>query len=118
MKSRTLDILGTKYELLLKDEADDPAFKQCGGYRDAFAKQIVINDFKPDETNPMETKSLQAAVKQNIRHEIVHAFIYESGLHKNTLDFDNGWADNEEMVDWFAIQGPKIYAAWKEAGAI
>jgi hypothetical protein len=31
---------------------------------------------------------------------------------------DIGWAKNEEMVDWFALQGPKIYAAWKEAGAI
>lgn len=23
-----------------------------------------------------------------------------------------------EMVDWFALQGPKIHKAWQEAGAI
>jgi len=112
-----ISILGTEYELILKDENDDPAFKECGGYRDAFAKQIVIADFKPDGS-PMETKNLRAAVNQNIRHEIVHAFLYESGLHANAVRYNGEWSDNEEMVDWFAIQGPKIYAAWQEAGAI
>ena len=26
------------------------------------------------------------------------------------------WAQNEEMVDWFAIQSPKIFRAFREAG--
>jgi len=47
------------------------------------------------------------------RHEIVHAFLYESGLDCNSLKQYN-WAENEEMVDWFAIQGPKIFKIYKE----
>ncbi len=27
-------------------------------------------------------------------------------------------AHNEELVDWIAIQGPKLYKAWQEAGAV
>ncbi len=117
MKSKRLNILGTKYDLIFKGENDDPAFESCGGYRDAYAKQIVIHDFKPTD-EPMETKNLPAVVRQNVRHEIVHAFMFESGLDCNAAHYDGNWARNEEMVDWFAIQGPKIYAAWKEAGAI
>lgn len=37
------------------------------------------------------------------RHEIIHAFLEESGLADNSE-----WARNEEMIDWFAIQLPKI----------
>lgn len=44
---------------------------------------------------------------------IVHAFLFESGLAENSE-----WAQNEEMVDWFACQAPKIYAAFRAAGAI
>jgi hypothetical protein len=114
---KTVNVLGTEYALILKDVDDDPAFKLCGGYRDAFAKEIVVATFKPS-SDPMETKNLLAVTKLNIRHEVVHAFLYESGLFKNSVTYDGAWADNEEMVDWIAIQGQKIYAAWQEAGAL
>ena len=31
---------------------------------------------------------------------------------------DKAWAKNEEMVDWFAIQFPKMYEAFRLAGGI
>ena len=40
------------------------------------------------------------------------------GLASSSLGIDGPWAKNEEMVDWFALQGPKIYKAWQEVGAI
>ena len=52
-----------------------------------------------------------------MRHEITHAFLNESGLDANASDTDC-WAKNEEMVDWFAIQSPKIYKAFNEVGAL
>lgn len=58
------------------------------------------------------------AEKQTIRHEIVHAFFDESGLQESGVHFTGSWAINEEMVDWIAIQGPKIYEAWRAAGAL
>ena len=56
-------------------------------------------------------------MKTTLRHEIVHAFLGESGLSANSNETD-AWARNEEMVDWIAIQGPKIWKAWKEVGAV
>lgn len=53
-------------------------------------------------------------MKKTLRHEIIHAFLTESGLHGNTYNVDGGWAMNEEMVDWFAIQSPKIMRVFEE----
>ena len=47
------------------------------------------------------------------RHEIIHAFLFESGLAENSA-----WAQNEEMVDFFAIQFPKLLKAFETAGAL
>lgn len=115
--SKTVNVLGTEYALILKGADDDPKFEMCGGYCDAFAKEIIVATFKPSG-DPMETKNLSAITNLNVRHEIVHAFLYESGLYKNTLTAEGAWAANEEIVDWIALQGQKIYAAWKEAGAL
>ena len=38
---------------------------------------------------------------------MIHAFMFESGLDCNSNNVE-GWARNEEMVDWMAIQMPKI----------
>ena len=57
-------------------------------------------------------------MKQTLRHEIIHAFLHESGLSDSTMQSPRGWAKNEEMIDWIAFQGPKIYEVWEEVGAI
>ena len=51
-----------------------------------------------------------------LRHEIVHAFMFESGLAENWEHKNIG--QEETVVDWFAIQGLKIYNAWKQADCI
>ena len=56
--------------------------------------------------------------KQILRHEIIHAFLSESGLEASGNSFGGSWAQNEEMVDWIAIQAPKLFAAFSEVDAI
>ena len=51
--------------------------------------------------------------KQVLRHEIVHAFLFESGLDINSNKSEE-WARNEEMIDWLAIQFHKIEKVFKE----
>ena len=52
-------------------------------------------------------------MKKTLRHEIVHAFMFESGLGYN---WEHGSIGQEEtVVDWIAIQLPKIYAAAEAA---
>lgn len=60
-------------------------------------------------------RDLVAYQRKVIRHEIIHAFLYESGLDNNSLS-GGAWAKNEEMVDWLSIQAPKIFKAFREAG--
>ena len=52
-----------------------------------------------------QMRNLQDYEKKILRHEIIHAFLYESGLDINSHDIDQ-WARDEEMVDWMAIQFP------------
>ena len=118
---RTLNILGTNYKVLVKKYEDDEVFERrsIDGYCDNWTKQIVVCDmstYKGWEHELPET--IDAAQKETLRHEIVHAFFYESGLGDSSNNVDCAWAKNEEMVDWFAYQGPKIYKAWKEADAL
>lgn len=116
-----VNILGVPYEVIVKRFEDDPAFKKrdiCG-YCDDLLKQIVVCDPASYEGCTSESAEyLELSKKETLRHEIVHAFFSESGLERSSFVVDSAWAKNEEMVDWFAIQGPKIFKAWREADAL
>lgn len=74
--------------------------------------QTANPDCDPIATDPV------GRMKQVLRHEIVHAFLNESGLVYNSNFSMQGWATNEEMVDWIAWNGEKLHKAWKEAGLV
>lgn len=109
MKS-TVSILGTVYKIEQRNEKDDEQLKGLGGYCDVYKHLIVI---RRDWENTPEISML----KEILRHEIVHAFFHECGLWDNSNE-SKAWATNEEMTDWFAIQGPKVIKAWEEADAL
>lgn len=66
----------------------------------------------------MDEKEQESYYKKVLRHELMHAFLNESGLSANSTVPDCAWAKNEEMVDWFAIQSPKIFKVFSEAGCM
>lgn len=115
-----INVLGTEYTVTVKKYGDDEVFeyRSIDGYCDGLTKQIVCCDMSTYKGWEHEAAAtIEEAQKETLRHEIVHAFFYESGLADSSLNLDCAWAKNEEMVDWFALQGPKIYKAWREAGA-
>lgn len=118
---KSVNILGTKYQIIVKKYDEDEAFarRSIDGYCDSFVKQIVICDistYKGWENEPEQTCKI--AAQQTLRHEIVHAFLSESGLDYSAHSENESWAKNEEMIDWIALQGEKLYRAWREAGAV
>lgn len=114
-----INILGTYYTVIVKKSGEDPSFEEHDGYCNSYAKEIVVCDLRSrDEWKDEPDRTVAEAQKRILRHEIVHAFLDESGLAQNASDTDGAWARNEEMVDWIAIQGEKIHKAWKEAEAI
>lgn len=112
-----INILGTYYTVIVKKYDEDESFEKesCDGH----AKEIVICELRTCKGwEDAPERSIIQAQKETLRHEIVHAFFNESGLRSSSNHFDGAWAKNEEMIDWIAIQGEKIYKAWKEAEAI
>lgn len=110
-------ILGTEYSIRVAPDAEvcdtmGCPLGECGGYCDAYTHEIVIaelDEFKDDDACRCELK------RTNLRHEVVHAYLNESGLGPNASRTEC-WAKNEEMVDWIAIQAPKMFRTFAELG--
>ena len=117
----TVNILGTPYEIIVKKYDEDETFERRSivGFCDGYVKEIVVCDMHTYKGWENEAeKTVVAAQKQTLRHEIVHAFFDESGLMGSSSVVECPWSQNEEMVDWIANQGMKIYKAWVEADAL
>lgn len=116
-----VNILGTDYEIIVKKYDEEEAFarRSIDGFCDPYTKRIVLCDMSTYKGWEHEEKdTIEQCQKQTLRHEIVHAFFDESGLGDSTFAYDGGWAKNEEMVDWLAVQIPKIHKAFEQAGCL
>lgn len=109
-EARKANILRTEIRIDFRKEQDDPKLKSCVGYFDGSAGRIVVKVLEPDA---MSMENLDGYQKEILRHEILHAFLHESGLDACSGPAEN-WATCEEMVDWFAIQSPKIFKVFQE----
>ncbi|HBR33731.1 MAG TPA: hypothetical protein DD734_03795 [Firmicutes bacterium] len=107
---KKVNVLGTTYTVKERNEKSDSKLKECEGYCDPTIKVCVVDDMKDAEKNFSSKDDLNKFKKKVTRHELIHAFLYESGLGENS------WAWNEEIVDWLAYQFPKLAQAFKEAG--
>lgn len=108
----TVRILGTKYTIEERTKSEDTYLNDCDGYCDKTAKLIVVSK-KPDNSDLINFERYR---KKVMRHEIIHAFLYESGLHEN---FEHHtWGHDETMIDWVAVQFPKMLKVFKKAGCI
>lgn len=108
-----IDILGTEYEILFQTDQENIKLKDSNGLCEQYSKEIIIEN--PDVYNdePMAVSNIKELTNKVIRHEIIHAFLGESGLRNNSE-----WAQNEEMVDWLAIQFPKIQKVFEKLKCI
>ena len=108
----TVKILGTKYTIEERNKNEDKALNDCDGYCDKTAKLIVITE-KPADCDLLDFEKYR---KKLMRHEIIHAFLFESGLHENFEHNANG--HDETFIDWVAVQYPKMLKVFKKAGCI
>lgn len=116
MIERKINILGTEYTIKEKALKEDELLDTRDGYTDWSTREIVVR--REQEWEDANLGNMEAYIRETLRHEIVHAFLFESGLDASVNSVFGSWAKNEEMVDWFAIQGQKIYKAWQEADAL
>ena len=112
-----IDILGTEYRIEIHKVSEDSYMEKKGlaGYCEEENKLIVVADMSEEKYFVgMDEKAQEIYRKKTLRHEIMHAFLNESGLSDSSNRFDGAWAKNEEMVDWLAIQTPKIFSTFKK----
>lgn len=108
---KKINILGTEYTIEVHKTEDDPLLGELLGYADESVKLIVIAALTPDNC---EMKDIEAYERQLLRHEIIHAFLSESGM--GDLMTHDKLGHDEQMIDWFARQSPKIFTAFQDAG--
>lgn len=113
MQDFKVNILGSEWSVKFGSEEEYPSLAKMDGYTDSSIREIVVDDMKASKGQIESKADLESYQRRVIRHEIVHAFLFESGLDSNSNNTES-WATDEEMVDWFAIQSPKIFKAFNE----
>lgn len=109
----TVNILGSKWTIEYRNaDADSSLIEGNGGYTDSSINLIVISN----RSRRDDVADFGEIQKRYLRHEIIHAFLYESGLGANYEHAQYG--HEETMVDWIAIQFPKILEVFKEVGCL
>lgn len=114
---KKVNILGSTYKVYLNVPSHmDPQLDGLFGYTSFHDKKIVVADVR---TIPGWESADDAAAFDTfactVRHEVIHAYLMESGLNGSANSTDC-WARNEEMVDWFAIQMPKLVKTFGQLG--
>lgn len=101
-----VNVLGTDYTIVLVSDAEDKRLSNIDGFCDESTSEIRVDNYESHRGDPHNKANLD-------KQKLIHAFLFESGLAENSP-----WAQNEELVDWIAIQGPKLWKAWQEADAV
>jgi len=104
-----VNVLGTEYDFDGASHREDVRLCDNDGYVDFTTKTIRFEN-NLNGNNPNSIANIPEYENKIKRHEITHAFFYESGL--------DSYAHNELLVDWIAIQFPKMLKAFKKAGAL
>ena len=110
MNTKTVNVLGTDYSVILANEQEEPKLCNMDGFCDDSAKEIYVDDMSKASKSPDSKKDLKAYRNKVMRHELTHAMLSESGLQS-----ESACAMNEEIVDLIAIQGPKLLKLWESA---
>jgi len=112
---KKINILGTEYTIEERTVQEDASLKDADAYCDRTTKEIVVLKFTEDECTIHDPEWYR---KKLLRHEVIHAFLFESGLGECSEWNNNNTHHSEQVVDWIAIQFPKIQKAFEEVGCI
>lgn len=107
MQDFKVNILGSEWSVKFGNEKEYPNLEEMDGYSDFSLREIVVDDMKSSQGQTGTKSDLERYQKQVVRHEVIHAFLSESGLDSSSGAVKS-WATNEEMVDWLAIQSPNV----------
>lgn len=100
-------ILGTDYNIIIDDTLKDKNRDgECLMYDKEIRIKSVQDMLEPDAS--MTAKS--ECWNETLRHELIHAFFFESGLTE--------YGGDEILVDFIAQQFPKLQQIFNETGCL
>jgi len=106
-----INILGAEWDLEFSNYFVDERLKDYAGYTDDTIRKIVVDTGEGRSI----CENYEHFRKQTIRHEIIHAYMYESGLSDS---WEHKTGQDETTVDWFAVQFPKLLKTFQDADAL
>lgn len=107
MEKKTVSILGTEYGI---EEDASLAKTQADGVTEQYSNRIKIRPIEDMLTDECGEEEKERRYKEVLRHECVHAVFLESGL--------SDYCANEQLVDFIAVQFPKMLKIFQEVGAL
>lgn len=108
INGKKINVLGTIYTIYERTSDEDKILEDADGYCDKTVKQIIISKRGPY----CNLQKPEEYTKKLLRHEIIHAFLYESGFDCNIYNYSIN--HNEIYVDWYAYQFSKILKVFNE----
>lgn len=117
MQDCNVNILGTDYRVIFRSSEEDKKLEKLSGYMDPSVKKIIVSTMKDEMQDEMAVKNMESVRRSTLRHEIIHAFLYESGLWSDSATVE-AWGTSEEITDWIALQAPKMFRAFWQVGAL
>jgi len=115
LQDRKAEIFGAEYEIKFVEKFPERYSEYedtSAGLFNPYNKEILIHI--RSGMKELTQEGLEERIKKTMRHEVIHAALFESGIYSNGLNYYGSWAENEEMIDWLAIQSPKIFKVFQE----
>lgn len=102
-----INVLGQEYEIQFKNGKECPKLEllQAHGIAELYDKKLII-DAEMNSKTGKEFDNFNEFENKVVRHEIMHAFFHEAGLRD--------YCEDETLVDWLALQIPKISKVMQE----
>lgn len=97
-----ISVLGTEYAVKFGYDSE-----VADGEVNTVKKTVRVKGVRQFEGDEEEKRDGHMRV---LRHEIVHAFLDESGL--------TAYSGDETLVEWIAVMMPRMAEAMREAGAL
>ena len=110
-----VEVLGQQYMVRLIPKENDKRFDtlNCDGFCDYSTHELILCNLTLEKDN--DAGNVSAAITHILYHEMVHAFMFESGL---AADWEHKqYGQEETVVDWIAWQAPKIVRAVQDVSS-
>lgn len=117
MNQKEVIILGQTYKVHELAPEDENAMEDgVQGYTDWTTHEIAVRGSLRNP-HPNGLADREALFKKVLRHEIIHAFLFESGM-TGFDEWSGCYATNEVLVDWIAVNCPKMLRVFEDVGAL